>query len=94
VRRLAIGTTLAAHDRNRALLRHLVEDLLAGLMPMLIEALTALANEGLNAATRDPDTVREALAGGCPGTSLANNGLSPDACWRLPPFRRVPWGNS
>jgi hypothetical protein len=35
-------------------------------MLMLIEALAALASEGLNVATRDPDAAREALAGVCP----------------------------
>jgi hypothetical protein len=62
-RRLAIGITLAAHDRDRARLRQLVDDAPAGLMPLLIESLAALASEGLTVATRDPDAAREALAG-------------------------------
>lgn len=61
--RLAIGITLAAHDRDRARLRHLVDDVPAELIPLLIESLAALADEGLRVATRDPDAAREALAG-------------------------------
>jgi hypothetical protein len=64
-RRLAVGITLAAHDRDRdrARLRQLIGDVTADLVPMLIEALAALASEGLIVATRDPDVAREALAG-------------------------------
>ncbi len=62
-RRLAVGITLAAHDRDRARLRSLVDDIPAELMPLLIESLAALADEGLTVATRDPDAAREALAG-------------------------------
>ncbi len=62
-RRLAIGITLAAHDRDRARLRRLVADVPAELMPLLVESLAALADEGLVVATRDPDAAREALAG-------------------------------
>jgi hypothetical protein len=62
-RRLAIGITLAAHDRDRTRLRDLVADVPAQLVPLLIEAMAALASEGLTVATRDPDAAREALAG-------------------------------
>jgi len=61
-RRLAVGITLAAHDRDRAWLRSLVDDIPGELMPLLIESLAALADEGLTVATRDPDAAREALA--------------------------------
>lgn len=63
VRRLAIGITLAAHDRDRTRLRDLVADVPDELVPLLIEAMAALASEGLTVATRDPDAAREALAG-------------------------------
>ena len=62
-RRLAVAVTLAAHDRDRARLRELVDDVPAELMPVLIEAMAALASEGLTVATRDPDAAREALVG-------------------------------
>jgi hypothetical protein len=62
-RRLAVGITLAAHDRDRARLRQLIGDVPAGLVPMLIEALAALASEGLTVAAQDRDAAREALVG-------------------------------
>jgi hypothetical protein len=62
-RRLAVGVTLAAHDGDRARLRQLVDDVPAELMPLLVEVLAVLADEGVTLATRCPDAAREALAG-------------------------------
>jgi hypothetical protein len=62
-RRLAVGLTLAAHDRDRARLRQLVDDVPGELVPLLLEAMAALADEGLVVATRDRDAAREALVG-------------------------------
>jgi hypothetical protein len=62
-RRLAVGITLAAHDRDRIRLRQLVDDVPAGLMPLLVEVLAALADESVTLAMRSPDHARVVLAG-------------------------------
>jgi hypothetical protein len=54
---------LAVHDRDRERLRQLVEGVPAGTMPLLVEALAAIADEGVRLATRDRDAARIALAG-------------------------------